>query len=94
MSTSPRIPPPPMPSVDWSSSAAYLRSCHEWLDAMERWRTEALPGWIEETRMHLLEHALRHPEHPVAIPDPRASTRKIPEHPLDNVAEIRLPALD
>ena len=36
-----------MPSVNWSSSSAYLRSCHEWLDAMERWRSEVLPGWIK-----------------------------------------------
>jgi hypothetical protein len=94
MAASPRIPPPPMPSVDWSSSSAYLRSCHEWLDAMERWRNDVLPAWIEETRMHLLEHALRHPENPLVIPDPRAGTRKIPENPLDKVTEIRLPALD
>src|SRR5512142_839365 len=52
MAASPRIPPPPMPQVDWSSSTAYLRSCHEWLDAMERWRTETLPDWIAQTRKY------------------------------------------
>ena len=83
-----------MPSVDWSSSSAYLRSCHEWLDAMERWRADALPRWIEATRMALLEHALRHPENPLVIPDPRTATRKIPENPLTTVTEMRLPALD
>jgi hypothetical protein len=83
-----------MPEVDWSSSSAYLRSCHEWLDAMERWRTETLPAWIEQTRRYLLEHALRDPEHPVILPDPRAETKRIPEKPLDKVAEIRLPSID
>jgi hypothetical protein len=94
MTASPRIPPPPLPNVDWSSSSAYLRSCHEWLDAMERWRTDVLPAWIEQTRMYLLEHALRHPENPVVLPDPRAGTRRIADKPLDQVTEIRLPAVD
>jgi hypothetical protein len=94
MAASPRIPPPPMPEVDWSSSTAYLRSCHEWLDAMERWRSETLPAWIEQTRKYLLEHALVNPGNPVALPDPRAETRRITDKPLDLVSEIRLPALD
>lgn len=83
-----------MPEVDWSSSTAYLRSCHEWLDAMERWRNETLPAWIEQTRKYLLEHALLNPDNPVVLPDPRAETRRIAEKPLDTVAEIRLPAVD
>ena len=94
MAESPRIPPPPMPEIDWSSTAAYLKSCHEWLDAMERWRAETLPGWIGATRAYLLEHALLHPGHATALPDPRDGTRKVPAKPLDTVAEIRLPALD
>jgi hypothetical protein len=94
MSASPRIPPPPMPEVDWSSTAAYLRSCHEWLDAMERWRAETLPGWIEQTRKYLLETALMNPESPVVLPDPQAETRRLSEKPLDTVPEMRLPAID
>jgi len=83
-----------MPEVDWSSSSAYLRSCHEWLDAMEHWRTDTLPAWIEQTRKYLLEHALLNPDNPVVLPDPRIETRKLAEKPLDTVAEIRLPAVD
>ena len=83
-----------MPEVDWSSSSAYLRSCHEWLDAMERWRSDVIPAWIEQTRKYLLEHALLHPENPVVLPDPRAGTRRIAEKPLDTVTDIRLPAVD
>jgi hypothetical protein len=94
MAASPRIPPPPMPEVDWSSTSAYLRSCHEWLDAMEVWRTETLPAWIEQTRKYLLEHALMSPENPVVLPDPRAETRRVSDKPLDIVTEIRLPAID
>lgn len=94
MAASPRIPPPPMPQVDWSSSTAYLRSCHEWLDAMERWRVETLPDWIAQTRAYLLEHALLNPENPVVLPDPRAETRRVGDKPLDLVTEIRLPAVD
>jgi hypothetical protein len=94
MGASPRIPPPPMPQVDWSTSASYLRSCHEWLDAMERWRADVLPAWIAETRAYLLEHALLSPERPVQLPDPAAGTRRIAEKPLDKVTEMRLPALD
>ena len=94
MTSSPRIPPPPMPEVDWSSSSAYLRSCHEWLDAMERWRTDTLPAWIEQTRRYLLEHALLNPDSPVDLPDPRAGTRRLSDKPLDTVAEIRLPSVD
>jgi hypothetical protein len=94
MAASPRIPPPPMPEVDWSSSTAYLRSCHEWLDAMERWRTETLPDWIAQTRKYLLEHALLNPDHPVVLPDPRAETRRVGDKPLDVVTEIRLPVVD
>lgn len=94
MTASPRIPPPPMPEVDWSSSSAYLRSCHEWLDAMERWRVEKLPAWIEQTRKFLLEHALLNPDEPVSLPDPRAETRRVADKPLEMVTEIRLPAVD
>jgi hypothetical protein len=94
MPASPRIPPPPMPQVDWSSSTAYLRSCHEWLDAMERWRTETLPDWIAQTRKYLLEHALLNPENPVVLPDPQAETRRVGDKPLDLVTEIRLPSVD
>jgi hypothetical protein len=94
MAASPRIPPPPMPEVDWSSTSAYLRSCHEWLDAMERWRNETLPAWIEQTRKYLLEHALTSPENPIELPDPRAETRSVSDTPLDTVTEIRLPAID
>jgi hypothetical protein len=94
MPASPRIPPPPMPQVDWSSSTAYLRSCHEWLDAMERWRTETLPDWIAQTRKYLLEHALINPDNPVVLPDPRAETRRVGDKPLDLVTEFRLPAVD
>ena len=83
-----------MPEVDWSSSSAYLRSCHEWLDAMERWRSETLPGWIEQTRKYLLEHALLNPDNPVELPDPRAGTRRLADKPLDTIAEIRLPSID
>ncbi len=83
-----------MPEVDWSSSSAYLRSCHEWLDAMERWRSDVLPTWIEQTRKYLLEHALLNPENPVVLPDPRAGTRSLSEKPLEKVTEMRLPALD
>jgi hypothetical protein len=61
---------------------------------MERWRAETLPGWIDATRAYLLEHALLHPGHATALPDPRDGTRKVPAKPLDTVAEIRLPALD
>ena len=94
MAASPRIPPPPMPQVDWSSSTAYLRSCHEWLDAMERWRVETLPEWIAQTRKYLLEHALMNPDNPVVLPDPRAETRRVGDKPLDLVTEIRLPVVD
>jgi hypothetical protein len=94
MAASPRIPPPPMPQVDWSSTTAYLRSCHEWLDAMERWRTDTLPEWIAQTRQYLLEHALLNPDSPVVLPDPRAETRRVGDQPLDLVTEIRLPAVD
>ncbi len=83
-----------MPEVDWSSSASYLRSCHEWLDAMERWRSDTLPAWIAQTRTYLLEHALMNPGNAVNLPDPRAGTDRIAERPLDTVAEIRLPAID
>jgi hypothetical protein len=83
-----------MPEVDWSSTSAYLRSCHEWLDAMERWRSDTLPAWIEQTRKYLLEHALLNPEQPVVLPDPRAGTRPLSEKPLEKVMEMRLPAVD
>jgi len=94
MASSPRIPPPPMPKVDWSSSSAYLRSCHEWLDAMEHWRAATLPGWIEQTRKYLLEHALLHPNEPVTLPDPHIETRGVASKPLDTVQEMRLPPID
>jgi hypothetical protein len=83
-----------MPKVDWSSSSAYLRSCHEWLDAMEHWRAATLPGWIEQTRKYLLEHALLHPNEPVSLPDPHIETRGVASHPLDTVQEMRLPSID
>ena len=94
MAASPRIPPPPLPEVDWSSTSAYLRSCHDWLDAMEAWRTETLPTWIEQTRKYLLEHALMSPDNPVVLPDPRVETRRVTDKPLDTVSEIRLPVID
>ena len=61
---------------------------------MERWRSDVLPAWIEQTRKYLLEHALLNPDSPVVLPDPRAGTRAIAEKPLDTVTEIRLPAVD
>jgi hypothetical protein len=93
MAASPRIPPPPLPEIDWTSTTAYLKSCHAWLDAMERWRVETLPGWIDATRTYLLGQALLHPGN-AGLPDPRDATQHMPEKPLDTVAEIRLPALD
>jgi hypothetical protein len=94
MAASPRIPPPPMPEIDWSSTTAYLKSCNAWLDAMERWRIETLPAWIDATRTHLLGQALLRPGDAATLPDPRDGTGRVPEKPLDAVAEIRLPALD
>ena len=61
---------------------------------MERWRTDTLPAWIEQTRKYLLDHALVSPENPVVLPDPRADTRRVADTPLDTVTEIRLPAID
>lgn len=83
-----------MPEIDWSSTTAYLKSCNAWLDAMERWRVETLPGWIDATRTHLLGQALLLPGDASALPDPRDGTERVPAKPLDAVAEIRLPALD
>ena len=61
---------------------------------MERWRTETLPGWIEQTRTYLLEQALMNPGDVVDLPDPRAGTNRIADRPLDTIAEIRLPVID
>jgi hypothetical protein len=93
MTATSRIPPPPMPNMDWSTSAAYLRSCHEWLDAMERWRSDELSTWIDRTRVQLIENALRLPERPV-VAEPRVTLPRNVEKPRDNVAEFRLPAVD
>ena len=81
-----------MPAVDRSSPSSYLRSCRDWLDAMEHWRADMLPGWIEQTRMHLLEQALMNPGQ-LDVPALRTANRPA-ERALDTAAEIRLPVID
>ena len=83
-----------MPNMDWSTSASYLRSCHEWLDAMERWRSDELALWIDQTRIQLIEHALGNPERPLGAPERHVVSSRTPEKAADTVTEFRLPAVD
>lgn len=89
----PRIPPPPVPDIDWSTPAAYLESCTAWLDRMQEWQSVTLPEWIEQSRRHLLQRALSDPRLRTPI-DLRAQTAAIPVQPFATVAEMRLPSID
>lgn len=89
----PRIPPPPVPDIDWSTPAAYLESCTAWLDRMQEWQSVTLPEWIEESRRHLLQRALADPRLRVPI-DLHAQKAAIHGQPFATVAEMRLPAID
>ncbi|MEP7041690.1 MAG: hypothetical protein ABI843_01430 [Dokdonella sp.] len=90
----PRIPPPPIPQLDWTSPAAYLDSCNDWLDRMQEWQMSTLPEWIEQSRRYLLQRALLDPETKVNLPDVRIATASIPSQPLFAVPEMRLPSVD
>lgn len=90
----PRIPPPPIPELDWSTPAAYLASCNAWLDRMQEWQAHVLPEWIEQSRQYLLRRALLDPEARTPLLDMRVSTSTIPAQPFLAVQEMRLPSID
>lgn len=89
----PRIPPPPIPELDWSTPASYLDSCHAWLDHMQDWQARTLPEWIDASRRYLLQQALLDPHGRAAAPDASAAAA-LPAQPLLAVPEMRLPAID
>jgi hypothetical protein len=90
----PRVPPPPVPQLDWSTPAAYLRSCNAWLDQMQQWQSMTLPVWIEQSRRYLLQNALMNPESRIPMPDVQGPTAVLTGQPLLSVPEMRLPPLD
>lgn len=90
----PRVPPPPVPQLDWSTPAAYLRSCNAWLDQMQQWQQHALPDWIEQSRRYLLQNALMNPESRAPLADMKGPTSTLNGQPLMAVPEMRLPPLE
>ncbi len=90
----PRIPPPPVPELDWSTPVAYLESCNRWLDQMQQWQATTLPEWIDRSRRYLLQQALLNPETRTALPDAHAGMMSLPAQPLLAVTEMRLPSIE
>jgi hypothetical protein len=90
----PRVPPPPVPQLDWSTPVAYLRSCNAWLDQMQEWQSRVLPDWIEQSRRYLLQNALMDPESHASLADVLGPTSTLVGQPLLAVTEMRLPPLD
>jgi hypothetical protein len=90
----PRVPAPPVPQLDWSTPAAYLRSCNAWLDQMQQWQSHALPEWIEQSRRYLLQNSLMNPESRAPLADMKGPTSVLVRQPLMAVPEMRLPPLE
>lgn len=91
-SVPPRVPPPPVPQLDWSTPTAYLQSCNVWLDDMQKWQAHLLPEWIAQSRRYLLQQALMDPSSRVAL-DTRDPTSVLAKQPLLAVPELRLPVV-
>jgi hypothetical protein len=90
----PRVPPPPIPQLDWSTPTTYLRTCNAWLDQMQEWQSRALPEWIERSRNYLLQNALMDPESRVPLADVQGPTSALVREPLLAVPEMRLPPIE